>query len=96
MAFLACNGGSGDTSKSVEQMEHMLRSANAQNKVLFQSSESQSRFSSYKSSASVSSLIQELLKKIEDAENKLRLQSQPFLPIEDSKKWMQAMLAQKQ
>ena len=33
MAFLACGGGNTEPSKSIEQMENMLRSSNAQNKV---------------------------------------------------------------
>jgi len=37
MAFLACGGANAEPSKSVEQMENMLRSSNAQNKVLVDS-----------------------------------------------------------
>lgn len=33
MAFLACGGNNSDTSKSVEQLENLLRSTTTQNKV---------------------------------------------------------------
>ncbi|XP_046653557.1 protein Spindly-like [Daphnia pulicaria] len=70
MAFLACAGNNAEPSKSVEQLENLLRSTTSQNK--------------------------DLLKKIEDLERKVQSSCQPVPQLEDSKKWMQAMLSQKQ
>nr|CAH0099505.1 unnamed protein product [Daphnia galeata] len=70
MAFLACSGNNAEPSKSVEQLENLLRSTTSQNK--------------------------DLLKKIEDLERKVQSSCQPVIQLEDSKKWMQAMLSKKQ
>ncbi|XP_057377585.1 protein Spindly-like [Daphnia carinata] len=70
VAFLACGGNNSESSRSVDQLENLLRSTNSQNK--------------------------DLLQKIEALEKKAQAACYPVPQLEDTKKWMQAMLSQKQ
>lgn len=70
VAFLACGGNNAESSRSVDQLENLLRSTNSQNK--------------------------DLLQKIEVLEKKAQSACYPVPQLEDTKKWMQAMLSQKQ